>query len=97
MLNNKKGEIGESITWVVATVIIIVVLTIFIIASNILGGFSKVSVSSGERTLNAGSYLDIKTNLALRENFDNIKTIKDWTGITEKEEDAYDTSMLVGG
>ena len=41
MLNNKKAGVGEAITWVVATIIVLVVLLIFIYASNALGGWNK--------------------------------------------------------
>ena len=36
MLNNKKAQIGETMTWIVATLIIIVIMGIFIYASTLL-------------------------------------------------------------
>ena len=36
MLDNKKGQIGETMTWIVATLIIIVILSISIFATSIL-------------------------------------------------------------
>lgn len=43
MLNklNKKGQVGETVTWVVATLIIVIVLVSFIYASSVL---SKVKI-----------------------------------------------------
>ena len=38
---NKKGQVGETVTWVVATLIIVIVLVSFIYASSVL---SKVKV-----------------------------------------------------
>jgi hypothetical protein len=34
---NKKGQIGETVTWVIATVIIIVILVFFIFGASLLG------------------------------------------------------------
>lgn len=87
MLNNKRAEIGESITWVVATVIILVVLTIFIFASNVLGKFQTISVSSGEKTLNSDNYLEIKTQKAFSINGNNKEIINKWIGYKEIKEE----------
>ena len=37
LTKNKKGQVGETMTWIVATLIIIVVLTISIYVSSVLG------------------------------------------------------------
>lgn len=39
---NRKGQVGEIITWVVATVIIVVILILFVYASSILAQKTKV-------------------------------------------------------
>jgi len=41
MLNNKRGQVGETITWAVATVIIIVVLIVSVFISSAAGNNSK--------------------------------------------------------
>ncbi len=38
MLNNKRGTIGATMTWVVATIIILVVVIIFVYAAGVLAG-----------------------------------------------------------
>jgi hypothetical protein len=38
---NKKAQVGESLTWMIATVIIIVILIIFVYASSILAVKNK--------------------------------------------------------
>ena len=39
---NRKGQVGEIMTWVVATIIIVVILILFIYASSILAQKTKV-------------------------------------------------------
>lgn len=43
MLNNKRGQVAETMTWVVATLIIIVLLSISIYATTILANAKSVS------------------------------------------------------
>ena len=45
MLNNKRGQIGETMTWVVATIIVVVLLTIFIYASSALAKTKNLSLT----------------------------------------------------
>ena len=49
MFNKKSGQIGETITWVVATIIIIVILLISIFAATSYPGKSKGAFSSEKR------------------------------------------------
>jgi len=98
MLNYKKGEIGESITWVVATVIIIVVLTIFIFASSVLADLQSITVKSGEVDVLYSS-LRAKTNNAFKENELNKQKINDWIEEIEGKENKLgdsDTSFIGG-
>jgi len=39
---NSKGQVGETLTWIVATIIIIVMLVFFILGSSLLSGTKKV-------------------------------------------------------
>lgn len=58
---NKKGQVGETITWIVATVAIVVILMFFIFGSSLLGGTKSIlkyrpnlisnSVSMGDNIL----------------------------------------------
>ncbi|MGA2130431.1 MAG: hypothetical protein ABSG05_02335 [Candidatus Pacearchaeota archaeon] len=46
---NKKAQVGDTMTWVVATIIIIIILGISIfIASNYLGNIKKITTPSGQ-------------------------------------------------
>jgi hypothetical protein len=66
MLNKgtKRASVGEAITWVVATIIILVVLLIFIYASNVLGLWKTYKISSGEVSADIDSQLTTKTEIA---------------------------------
>ncbi len=85
MLNkiNKKASIGEAITWVVATIIVLVVLLIFIYASNFLGGWNKYTGATpgGKREVEVSSQLTTKTEIA----FARAKELKIITLKEEKE------------
>jgi len=52
MLINKKAQIGETITWIIATIIIIGILTISVFISSALGeGKSEIRVDGKEKDL----------------------------------------------
>ena len=56
-LKNKRGQIGKTITWVVATVIIIVILFISIfVATSYLGGSKKADFSKQSDILASKSF-----------------------------------------
>lgn len=44
MLNNKKAQIGETMTWVIATIIIVVIMSIFIYTSTLLAKTKSVNL-----------------------------------------------------
>lgn len=82
MLRCKKAAIGETMTWIVATLIILFVLTIFIYASGAMGMIK--SVSSGEVEVEGMDLLETKTSIALSINSTNENKITTW--ISEAEE-----------
>ena len=45
---NSRGQVGETLTWIVATILVIVLLIFFIFGSSILSGTKKVSDSFRE-------------------------------------------------
>jgi hypothetical protein len=56
-LSNRKGQIASTLTWAVATIIIIVIISIFLYATSLLSGVKKLS------SLTAGDpILDPKTS-----------------------------------
>ena len=52
MLNNKKAQIAETMTWVVATIIILVILAIAIFAASIMSVVTRtINVEADESTV----------------------------------------------
>lgn len=85
MLNKKliKGQIGDTLTWFIATLVIIFILGIFIFISNGLAKSNQVSgiikgLFSSNSDKDKVNWLDIKTTLAFKRNSDNKVKIEDW-------------------
>ena len=83
ILRSKRAAIGEAITWVVATIIVLVVMTIFIFASNIMAKGKNLGVG-GETEIEIGELIEIKTGLAFEQNELNKESIENWI---KKEKD----------
>jgi len=41
---NNRGEIGETMTWVIATIVILFIMILFLLSSTKLGGFSNYDI-----------------------------------------------------
>jgi hypothetical protein len=84
---NKKGQLSDAMTWVVATMIIVVLLAVFIYASDVLGEANKIE--KGVKTLLKGDleegidYFYEKSKFAYKINSDNKNEIDEW--ILEEE------------
>jgi len=69
MLDNKKGQIGETMTWIVATLIIVVILSISILVTLPLGLNKQVTIADKEKDLIATksiiSFLSKESNVGL--------------------------------
>jgi hypothetical protein len=64
MLNkNKKAQVADSVTWIVATIVIIVLLVLFIFGASMLGS-TRVVKGEFRESLLSKSYAD-KTDLFL--------------------------------
>ncbi len=90
MLNN-KGQIAETITWIVATMIIVITLIIFIFISVQISNSKNLSLDNvaskaGDFLVGEGvggiDRLEIKTTFALSLKDDNKDKIREW--INEK-------------
>jgi hypothetical protein len=80
---NKKSQVGDTLTWFVATIIIIIILIIFIYFSSILSKakniefeVKSISLSDGSETL--VNLLGEKSNLAYKINNSNKDFIEEW-------------------
>ncbi len=80
ILTNKKAQIGETITWVIATVIIVVVLLLFIYAAIALGKLNSVDSSGVKIKVGSSSidWINTKTQLAENINNANLNSINAW-------------------
>ncbi|HIH52419.1 hypothetical protein J4412_00990 [Candidatus Pacearchaeota archaeon] len=41
-MKNKKGQVGETLTWIVATILIVIMMIFFIFGASMLGGTKKI-------------------------------------------------------
>jgi hypothetical protein len=82
--NSKRGQIGESITWVVATVILIILLIVFIYASIILSKAKFLRFDAKADSENSADWIGSKTEMAYSINDDNKNKIDVW--ISQRDE-----------
>lgn len=85
MLNKKlnKAQTGDTLTWLIATLVIIFILGIFIFISNGLAKANQLSSTikglfSSNSDQEHTNWLSTKTNLALKKNPDNKVNIEGW-------------------
>lgn len=78
MLNNRKGQVGESITWIVATIVLIVLLIIFIYASVILSEFKSLKTNTKKTSVDSIDWIDSKTQMAYSVSSSNKNKIEGW-------------------
>ena len=76
MLNlNKKAQVGETMTWIVATVVIIVILTITIYTSSALSKLKQVNYDPPEEKVDR---IERKITFAYNIDTNNAKFIDGW-------------------
>lgn len=75
---NKRGQLGEGITWFVATIIIIVVLIIFIFVVNLIAQVKSIANFEDEVKKNEENRIYYKSTLAMQINNDNEDKILEW-------------------
>ena len=84
MLNSKKAQVGETVTWIVATIVLIAILLIFIFASSILAKSKSLKVNFKANSEEDASWIDSKTQMAYSLNNANRNKIVTW--ISQKED-----------
>lgn len=80
--HNKKGQTGETITWIVATFIIIAILVIGIYTASVLG--KTKSIKEKESFIEEEDIIKAETKMAFETINKNKQEINSWI---EKEED----------
>jgi hypothetical protein len=75
---NKKAQVSDTITWVVATIIIIFLIITSIYFSSILGNSKDINKEDIKFYSDKQDWIDVKTNLAYKINFENKEKIQLW-------------------
>ena len=83
---NKKGQASESITWIVATIILIAVLLIFIYASITLSKVKSINFKIKSNSENSFDWIGKKTEMAYLINSANKDRIEEWIAQEGKNE-----------
>jgi biopolymer transport protein ExbD len=80
---NKRGQVGESVTWIVATIVLIVILIIFIYASVVLSKAKSFEVSLKKGSEDSADWINSKTELAYSISSSNKNRIQGWISQAE--------------
>lgn len=78
MLNNKRAQVGETVTWIIATIILIAILIIFLFISVSLSKVKLFNANIKANSEEATDWINIKTNIAYSINSDNKNRIDLW-------------------
>ncbi len=88
MLKFKRAQISETMTWIVATIIIIVSLTFFVFLADVLAQEGAIKNFADKTTSGVSFELDkevkAKTNMAFELNSLNKEKINNWISKNEK-------------
>ncbi len=88
-MRNKSGQLSDTITWIVATIIIVVILLIFIYASSLIAGVKEIERGSkvlifGEGDKGDINWIDMKTSFAYAIDSQSKSDIDKWILENEK-------------
>ena len=86
-MKNKKAQVGESVTWIVATIILVVVLLIFIYASVVLSKVKVFRINIQEDLDNSVDWIDSKTEMAYSINDNGKNRIEGWVSQSREDEE----------
>ncbi len=87
---NKKAQTGETITWIVATFIIIGILAIGIYTASILG--KTKSIKEKGESIEEKDLIKAETEMAFQINSANKNEINSWIEKEEDEDELFDFS-----
>ena len=78
---NKRGQLSDTMTWIVATLIIIVILIVFVLASQVLAkwkGVTSIDSIKFKGSQEGISLISLKNSFAFEENPSNKMKIEEW-------------------
>lgn len=85
MLNNRRAQVGESVTWVVATIILIIMLIVFIYASILLSKIKYLKFDIKTSSQSSVDWINSKTQIAYSINSNNKNKIEEWISQEQKD------------
>jgi len=84
---NKKAQIGGTLTWFVATIIIVFILLVAVYAASMLGKAKSLNSGSGKvEKENQEEWVSVKNSLAFEKNSSNQNKIEEWLNNKTLEE-----------
>ncbi len=85
---NRSAQVGETVTWIVATIIIVVILVVFIFISSKIAVLKNLGSNINSLSLGADSetynWVAMKTSFAYLINSENKNIIDKWIKENEK-------------
>lgn len=85
-MTNKRGQVGESITWIVATIVLIVLLIIFIYASIALSKVKSLKTNIKPDSSSSVDWINSKTQIAYSIDSSNKNKIQGWISQAKENE-----------
>ena len=83
MLSNRKAQVGETITWIIATIVLIVILMVFIFISSTLAKTKSLKVNIKIDSQDSFDWIGSKTEMAYSINSANKNRIDGWISQSE--------------
>jgi uncharacterized protein YpmB len=84
MRNNKRAQVGEFLTWIIATIVLIAVLIIFIYVSSVLSVTKYLKANLSDDSEESVDWVTSKTQFAYTISSMNKNRIQGW--ISEEDE-----------
>ncbi|MGY4884679.1 MAG: hypothetical protein ACP5NZ_03840 [Nanobdellota archaeon] len=82
MLKYKKAQVGETVTWIIATLILIVILIVFIFISSTLAKTKSLKVNLKADSEEKYDWINSKTDIAYSVNSASKNKIQGWISQT---------------
>lgn len=78
MLENKKAQVGETITWIIATIILIGILIVFLFISVSLSKLKSFKADIKVNSEESIDWIELKTEMAYSISSENKNRINLW-------------------
>ncbi len=78
MLENKKAQVGETITWIIATIILIGILIVFLFISVSLSKLKSFKADIKVNSEESVDWIELKTEMAYSISSENKNRINLW-------------------